>query len=136
MENQQGSAIANLPSKLSAEEKLKSAVRESELIFSGTVVNTGDPPKTFSDILTAYQPVEYRVEQILKGTHRGTQIAVAHLIIASAEESRLSPGLFFLGSRLIVFAVKGEDGAWKDLQQEKVVLPISDETLSMIHSML
>lgn len=122
-------------------ERLAELCQQSNLIFVGTVVDSGEPPTFWSGRLPAYQMVSYEVEEILKGTEI-PKIAVHHIVVkdsktaTSGNEPSLSPDLFRKGSKLIVFAEKADDGTWRCLDEEIGALKYSDESYQKIKNSL
>jgi hypothetical protein len=114
----------NVSLALTEEESLRKLVQQNELIFIGSVLALGKPPKSWSGFFLSYQPVKYKIEKLLKGQYGASEISVEHIIVSgsptaqSGDTPGLSPSLFAVGSRLIVSAQKADNGIWKDLDDE------------------
>jgi hypothetical protein len=121
---------------LKEEERLIEFVRESKLIFIGTVTELGPAPKFWSGRFPMYQKVTYQVEEVLKGS-KISEITVEHIVVSRSRTARadapgLSPALFQNGSRLIVVAVDTEDGRWLSLDENFGAQAYSEENLKII----
>ncbi|HEY7161019.1 MAG TPA: hypothetical protein VH815_07145, partial [Acidobacteriota bacterium] len=106
---------------LKEEERFAGIVRESDIIFIGIVKELGSAPKFWSGRFPSFQSVKYEVEDVLKGDLI-SEINVSHVLVAGSKTARLDqPGLsrvlFQKGNRLIVFAVKTDQGEWKSLHE-------------------
>lgn len=124
---------------LKEEEHLIEIVRESKIIFIGTVTELGPPPSFWSGRFPSYQKVTYQVEEVLKG-NKISEITVAHIIVAKsktarADEPALSPALFQKGNRLIVIAVQ-DQGEWRSMDENVGAIAYSEEALEKIKKVL
>src|SRR5687767_4079758 len=88
-------------------ETLRNVVRESDLIFVGTVTSLGKAPSGWSGFGSAFQTVHYQIEKVLKGQQSGPEISVQHVVVSESLTAReddvpgLSPQLFSEKARLI-----------------------------------
>jgi hypothetical protein len=125
---------------LKEQESFVELVRESNIIFIGVVKEVGAAPRFWSGRIPSYQTVQYVVEDVLKGNPI-SEITVAHVVVAGSKTARkdtpgLSPSLFQKDNRLIVFAMKTDQGEWKSLHENLGATPYSEETLNKIKSSL
>ncbi len=123
-----------------AEGYLHELVRESHLVFIGTVLSLGKPPLDWSGYGSAYQTVNYKVEKILKGQHSTPEIAINHVVVYGSKTAQqgetpgLSPDLFAVNAKLIVSAQKTQSGVWKALAEDTGALPATQEWLQKMES--
>lgn len=124
---------------LKEEERFAELVRESDIIFVGTVKELGPAPSFWSGRFPTYQTVKYDVSEVIKG-NAISEITVSHIVVSGSKTARrdepgLSPSVFQKGNRLIVIAVKSDQGEWKSLDENMGALPHSEETLKKIESL-
>lgn len=124
---------------LKEEERLAEIVRESNIVFIGTVTELGAPPKFWSGRFPSFQKVTYQVEEVLKG-NKVSQITVAHIVVAKSKTGRsdepgLSPALFQKGNRLIVIVVERE-GELRSMDEDLGAVAYSEEALKKIKKVL
>jgi hypothetical protein len=104
VEKQVGSAA------LKEQERLQRITNESDLIFIGTVIDIGAPPKDWSGYCSSYQKVRYKIDQILKGQHETPEILIDHVVVFDGRTAepgdtpKLSTAIFYPGANLIVSA--------------------------------
>jgi len=77
------------------------------LLFVGEVVGLGPEPPSWSGRIPAYQTVEYRVVDELKGKAPGPNVSVLYSVVrgspfARADRPGLSPEYFQIGGKLVV----------------------------------
>lgn len=93
---------------------VKAMSQSADFVFVGTVVTVGAPPVAWSGKMVARQPVVFQVERVLKGFAPAPAITVfepvveASRLAANSTEPELSPTVFQVGNRLIVFANKAD----------------------------
>jgi hypothetical protein len=127
---------------VASDESLQEQVRESDIVFIGSVISLGKPPNGWSGYGNSYQTVNYKVEKILKGTYTKPEISILHVVVFASltaqegDTSALSPELFALQSKLIVSARKTNDGEWKSLAENFGALPATAEWIKKIESAL
>jgi len=108
-EKQVGSAAAK------EQERLQRITNESDLIFIGTVIDIGAPPKNWSGYCSSYQKVRYKIDQILKGQHETPEIIIDHVVVFEGRTAepgdtpQLSTTIFYPGANLIVSAERSND---------------------------
>ena len=108
-EKQVGSAAAK------EQERLQRITNESDLIFIGTVIDIGAPPKNWSGYCSSYQKVRYKIDQILKGQHETPEIIIDHVVVFEGRTAepgdtpQLSTKIFYPGASLIVSAERSND---------------------------
>jgi len=121
---------------------LREISREMDLIFVGTVVSVGNPPRGWSGYGGSYQTVTYKVDKILKGQYETSQISIQHIVVygsntaENGEKPGLSSELFVINAKLIVSTQKTDDGKWKALSEDSGALPATREWLQKIESAL
>ncbi len=125
---------------LKEEERLAEFVRESKLVFIGTVTELGPEPSFWSGRFPSYQKVTYQVEEVLKG-NKIPEITVEHVVVSSSKTARadkpgLSPVLFQKGNRLIVIANKTDQGTWRSLDENLGAQEYAGLTLQKIKKVL
>jgi hypothetical protein len=131
-----------LPLSLSEDERIQSLTRSSALIFIGLVLEIGKPPADWSGYFKAYQRVRYKIERILKGQFGASEINVDHIVVMDSktarpgEEPGLSSSLFSKDSKLIVFADKGPNGVWINLDEDFGALAATEQRVSQIEKMM
>jgi hypothetical protein len=88
----------------------------------------------------ATQAIRYEVEEVLKrtmstGRH---EIEIQHIVISgsrtgdpSPEANRLSSGIFALGNRLIIFAMK-KPSMWLGVDENNGVIPATDSNIATV----
>ena len=109
LEKQVGSAA------LREQERLQRITNESDLIFIGTVIDIGAPPKTWSGYCSSYQKVRYKIDQILKGQHETPEITIDHVVVFESRTAepgdtpKLKTAIFYPGANLIVSAERSND---------------------------
>jgi outer membrane protein assembly factor BamB len=124
------------------EELFQKQVQKRSLIFVGTVLSLGKPPANWSGYLPAYQTVHYKVEKVLKGQLNAAEIAVEHIVVWGSKTAQswdtpgLSTVLFAVGSKLIAFAQKSQDGVWKELDEDLGAIPFSDDSIRKVETAL
>ena len=126
------------------QKRLTSNLRRADLIFVGTVVHVGPPPKFRSGGFMALQEVRYKVENVLKGVlPAGTaELDIQHVVVggsrtadASPEANRLSPTVFAPGSHRVVIA-RRESSMWLGSDEDYGVIAASDSNLTAIKQLL
>lgn len=96
------------------QQDFRELVRESHVIFVGTVTELGEPAKHWSGRVPSFQSVSYKVSEYLKGSDQ-TTVSIAHVLVkesptaAPGDTPRLSPKLFAKGARLVVCAERTDD---------------------------
>jgi len=126
------------------QKRLASNLRRADLVFVGTVVHVGPPPKFRSGRFMALQEVRYKVEDVLKGALPGGTgaLKVQHVVVGgsrtadpSPEANRLSPIVFAPGSRLVVVASR-QSSMWLGSDEDYGVIPATDLNLVAIKELL
>jgi hypothetical protein len=113
-------------------------LREADLVFVGTVSAVGPSPGFWSGVAVARQTVTYEVKEVMKGSWADPSVKVAHLLVlgsphADQEKAGLSPQVFAVGNKLIVFAKKGADGkGFEDFDENLGTLPFSESNEEML----
>ena len=124
------------------ESVLKEFVQQNDLIFVGVVERLGDPPANWSGRVPAFQQVHYRVEKVIKGDWNAQEIDVEHVVVSNSptaepgDSPRLSSKLYANGAKLIVSAMKTQEGRWRSMSERRGALAYSDETLKKIEALL
>lgn len=97
------------------QERLQRITNESDLIFIGTVIDIGAPPKSWSGYCYSYQKVRYKIDQILKGQYETSEIVIDHAVVFEGRTAepgdipKLSTAIFYPGASLIVSAERSND---------------------------
>ena len=130
-------------SAMQEQERLQRITQKSDLIFIGTVLEVGDPPKDWSGYFSAYQTVRYKVDQILKGEYGAAEISIDHIVVSGSktadggEVPKLSSTIFYPGASLIVSAQRaGDTGIWKSLNEVIGAVPNSADWLRRVGALL
>lgn len=130
-------------SAMQEQERLQRITQKSDLIFIGTIVEVGDPPKDWSGYFSAYQTIRYRVDQILKGQYSDPEISVDHIVVSgsktadSGDTPKLSSAIFYPNASLIVSAQRAGDGSnWKSLNEVIGAVPNSADWLRRVEVLL
>lgn len=111
-------------SSCSEKDTLKHLVRSSDIVLVAEVIEVKSVEVPgWSGTMPVEQLVRYRIKKILKGNIAGDEIIVGHYLYygsltADKEIPRLSPGLFYSGNDLLVFASVGK-GRRGDIQSRK-----------------
>src|SRR5215467_7470729 len=68
------------------QKRLTSNLRQADLIFVGTVIHVGPPPKFKSGRFMALQEVRYKVDEVLKGALPGGTgaLKVQHVVVGGS----------------------------------------------------
>ena len=125
-----------------SDEYLRSLVQESHLVFIGSVISVGKPPRDWAGFGGAYQTVTYKVEKILKGETTESEISIVHSVVFGALTAQegdtpgLSPELFAPKSKLIISAQRTQSGFWKSLAENYGALPATSDWQRKIESAL
>ena len=136
------------------QKRLTSNLKLADLVFVGTVVHVGPPPKFKSGGFMALQEVRYKVDEVLKGQEpelspccgvlfaKTSGLGVQHVVVGgsrtadpSPEANRLSPSLFAVGSRLVVIA-KRESSMWLGSDEDYGVIAATDSNVAAIKELL
>jgi hypothetical protein len=121
---------------------LKELSKEMDLIFVGSVLSVGKPPRGWSGYGGSYQTVQYKVEKILKGQLEEPQITIQHIVVYGSNTAQegdkpgLSPELFSVNAKVIVSSQKTESGTWKSLSEDAGALPATQDWLQKMESAL
>jgi hypothetical protein len=135
--------IQNLTSPaIQEQERLQRITQKSDLIFIGTIVDAGTPPKDWSGYFSAYQTVRYQVQQILKGQSSTPEISVDHIVVHGSktaepgETPKLASSIFYPGASLIVSAVRSDADHCKSLNEVIGAVPNSADWLRRVEVLL
>ena len=124
------------------QKRLTSNLRQADLIFVGTVIHVGPPPRFKSGGFMALQEVRYKVDEVLNGVlpAKTSELDVQHVVVGgsrtadpSPEANRLSPSVFAVGSRLVVIA-KRESSMWLGSDEDYGVIAATDSNVAAIKS--
>jgi hypothetical protein len=124
------------------QERLQRITQKSDLIFIGTILDAGTPPKDWSGYFSAYQTVRYKVDQVLKGKNAAEEISVDHIVVHGSktaepgETPKLATGIFYPGASLIVSAVKPDADHCKSLNEIIGAVPNSADWLRRVEVLL
>ena len=131
-------AAEKLPLALTEEESIQQLVKDSDLIFTGTLLAAGTAPDSWSGGSNSYQSVRYKIDKILKGQYGSPEISVDHVVVYGGKTARsgeipgLSDQLFAPKAKLIVGAQRTDTGSWKALDEDYSALPATDDWLRKI----
>jgi hypothetical protein len=142
MDQQVSANSQGAPRPLTEEELFQRQAQESVFIFIGSVLSLGKPPANWSGYLPAYQSVRYKVEKFLKGQIQTPEIEVNQIVVWGSKTAQagdapgLSTALFSVGSKLIVFTQKTQDGVYKELDENLGAIPFSETSLQKVEAAL
>ncbi|HSE41654.1 MAG TPA: hypothetical protein VLH08_12905 [Acidobacteriota bacterium] len=124
------------------QERLQRITQESDLIFVGTVIEVGPPPKDWSGYMSSYQTVRYKIEQILKGQYDAPEISIEHIVVHGSktaepgETPKLSTAIFYPGASLIVSAGRPDVNRWTSGNEVIGAVPNSADWLRRVEALL
>jgi hypothetical protein len=136
VEKQIGSAA------LKEQERLQRITNESDLIFIGTVIDIGVPPKSWSGYCYSYQKVRYKIDQILKGQHETPEILIDHAVVFEGRTAepgdtpKLSTAVFYPGANLIVSAERTDNTGFVSGNEVIGAVPNSADWLKRLQVLL
>ena len=130
--------------------RIQGNVTDAELIFTGTITAVGTAPGFWSGIAWSTQAVTYTIDSVIKGTYTEATITLYHVLVEGSRQAGsdagLSPTIFAVGNRLIVFAIQNPDevspgAGWEiprymDFDEEYGTIPWSEQNASVITAML
>jgi hypothetical protein len=129
-------------SAMQEQERLQRITQKSDLIFIGTIIDAGTPPKEWSGCFSSYQTVRYKVEQVLKGQYGTPEISVDHIVVHGSktaepgETPKLSTAIFYPGASLIVSALRPDADRWTSLNEVIGAVPNSADWLRRVEVLL
>lgn len=90
------------------DQRMQQLARKAEFVVLAEVVEVKPAPGFWSGQFAAVQYVRYKLIRSLKGNLTAREIDVGHYVVknsltADKDHARLSPGLFKVGNRLILF---------------------------------
>jgi hypothetical protein len=135
-EKQVGSAA------MKEQERLQRITNESDLIFIGTVIDIGTPPKSWSGYCYSYQKVRYKIDQILKGQHETPEILIDHAVVFDSKTAepgdtpQLSTAIFYPGASLIVSAERTDAATFVSGNEVIGAVPYSEGWLKRVEGLL
>jgi hypothetical protein len=121
--------------------RIRELAQQAPFVIVGAVTNIGPAPGGWSGRYRATQSVTYAVQLALKGNLTQEKILVNHLVVRGSSTARpgnspgLSPRLFRLGTKLILFVTPAASGAPATFD-EVGTIPASARNLTAVHEIL
>jgi hypothetical protein len=134
----QGQTMTTEAASNTASSDLAALCRASDGAWVGEVLSVGAPPKMFSGVVAALQPVTYRVKETIKGPTGLEQVQVSHAVVQGSESAEpsdrpaLSASRFAVGALLIVMAQRNDRGQWVALDERHGAVPLSPQGLAEV----
>ena len=115
------SLFTSAPTADCGERKLEALTQRSQVVVVAKITRVEPSLGAWSGYFHFVQHVHYEVEEVLKGTLPDHEIIVAHPVVkntatADTKEARLSPELFTVGNRVVLFldTTEGKDYVSRD----------------------
>jgi hypothetical protein len=122
---------------------VRSVGQQADLVFVGTITAVGPPAHAWSGKMRTRQAVAFAVERVLKGFAAEPTVTVDEPVVSSSRLAAgtaapsLSPTLFRVGARVIVFAQYGVTPELLDGADENVgVIPSSRQNTLAVEESL
>ena len=107
---------------------IRALAQRADVVFVGTVLEVGAPPRATSGRVRHEQVVRYRVDSVLKGFFNETEVAVEHLLVANsrhADGTALDSNIFAPGRSLIVLVRRVNTFFFQDVNENWGTIPHS-----------